>query len=154
MTTPDVGVYPFFSQDHRDCDGAWVALEEAASGARADETRKLWKDFAARMERHFRMEEEVLFPAFEDATGMHGAGPTEVMRIEHNQMRALLAQIGQRVDAGDLDGVLDHGDTLMMLVAQHNAKEENMLYPMADNALHAVWDSLAARLHTYIDPSH
>lgn len=151
MTTPDVGVYPFFSQDHRDCDGAWGALEEAASNARGEETRTLWRDFAGRMERHFLMEEEVLFPAFEDATGMHGSGPTEVMRIEHNQMRGVLAQIGQRVEAGDFTGVLDHGDTLMMLIAQHNAKEENMLYPMADNALGAVWDTLAARLQTYLD---
>lgn len=148
MTT-ETGVYPFFMQDHRNCDGAWVALEEAASNDQLEEARELWQEFRRLMERHFRMEEEVLFPAFEDATGMHGGGPTAVMRIEHDQMRSLLSQIAERVETGDLGGVLDHGDTLMMLVAQHNAKEENMLYPMADNALHAIWDTLASRLESY-----
>lgn len=150
MTTPLEGVYPFFSQDHRECDSAWVALEQAASNSQLAETRDLWEQFRTRMERHFRMEEEVLFPAFENATGMHG-GPTEVMRIEHKQLRSLLAQIGQRVESGDLGGVLDHGDTLMMMIAQHNAKEENMLYPMADDALQAGWDTLAAELKEYVE---
>jgi hemerythrin-like domain-containing protein len=151
MTTPDAGVYLFFSQDHRDCDSSWAALEDAAGGGKTAESLALWKDFLSRMERHFQMEEEVLFPAFEDATGMHGGGPTEVMRLEHKQMRGLLAQIAQRVDAGDLGGVLDHGDTLMMLIAQHNAKEENMLYPMAENHLQPMWMVLAARLQAYVD---
>jgi len=152
MNTPQAGVYPFFSQDHRDCDVAWSALEEAASNDQLAETRKLWEQYRTRMERHFHMEEEVLFPAFEAATGMRG-GPTEVMRIEHGQMRSLLAQIGEHVESGDLGGVLDHGDTLMMLIAQHNAKEENMLYPMADNALHAGWEAVAVQLQAYVDGS-
>ena len=31
--------------------------------------------------------------------------------------------------------MLDHGDTLLMIAQQHNVKEENILYPMADDAL-------------------
>jgi hemerythrin-like domain-containing protein len=107
-------------------------------------------DFSTRMERHFKMEEEVLFPAFEEATGMHGSGPTEVMRHEHRQMRALLQDMSRRADAGDFDGVLDQGDTLLMVIQQHNAKEEGMLYPMADNVLRPAWPAVAQRLRGYL----
>jgi hemerythrin-like domain-containing protein len=39
---------------------------------------------------HFGVEESVLFPRFEQSTGMY-RGPTQVMRGEHVQMRQLLA---------------------------------------------------------------
>ena len=42
------------------------------------------------MLRHFEMEEAVLFPAFEEATGMT-QGPTMVMHAEHVQMKGVLA---------------------------------------------------------------
>ena len=38
--------------------------------------------FLFEMERHFLMEETVLFPTFEDISGMR-QGPTQVMRMEH-----------------------------------------------------------------------
>lgn len=150
MATPDAGASPFFKSDHRECDQAWAALESAAGTADAAVLRTLWTDFSTRMERHFKMEEEVLFPAFEEATGMRGSGPTEVMRHEHRQMRALLQEMSRRADAGDFDGVLDQGDTLLMVVQQHNAKEEGMLYPMADNVLRPTWAGVAQRLLGYL----
>jgi hemerythrin-like domain-containing protein len=101
--------------------------------------------FSARLLHHLAMEEDILFPAFEAATGMRG-GPTHVMRSEHTQMRAVLTEMERRMSTGDLDGLLDQGDTLLMLIQQHNAKEEGMLYPMAEQALGEQWDSLAARL--------
>lgn len=35
----------------------------------------------------------MLFPAFEAATGMTGGGPTQVMRMEHQQMRGAPTQM-------------------------------------------------------------
>jgi len=69
-----------------------------------------------------------------------------VMRAEHRQMRAVLAQMRGAIDGGDTGEVLDQGDTLLMLIQQHNAKEEAMLYPMADQRLGAEWPRLRARL--------
>jgi iron-sulfur cluster repair protein YtfE (RIC family) len=143
------GPVELFTTDHRRCDSLWAKVEVAADRDDGAAVRESFAPFAAGMERHFRMEEEVLFPAFEDATGMHGGGPTQMMRFEHVQMRGLLTQLAGAVERGATREVLDLGDTLLMLVQQHNAKEEAMLYPMADRALGAEWTALAARLADY-----
>jgi hemerythrin-like domain-containing protein len=41
------------------------------------------------------------------------------------------------------------GDTLLMLIQQHNQKEEHMLYTMAERALAADWAKLRERLIAY-----
>ena len=99
------------------------------------------------LETHFASEEELLFPAFEAATGMT-SGPTEVMRGEHRQMRDLLAQMQAAVTSRDSDAFGGAAETLLILMQQHNMKEENILYPMCDNALGSsdVGASLAERL--------
>jgi hemerythrin-like domain-containing protein len=37
-----------------------------------------------------------------------------------------------------------------MFIAQHNNKEEGMLYPMAERALGGQWESLLQRLHSVV----
>ncbi len=140
----------FFTQDHRDCDSSWAAVEAAADGGDAAATRAAFQSFDRAMRRHLDMEEEVLFPAFEEAGGMPGGcGPTFVMRQEHQQMRAVLEAIGEALEADQLDDALDQGDTLLMLIQQHNLKEENVLYPMAREVLQAEWPGLLERLQEY-----
>jgi iron-sulfur cluster repair protein YtfE (RIC family) len=145
MPKPTDGLITFFTDDHRECDELWAALEAAVTVKDEPKARALWPEFSGRLEHHLTMEETILFPAFEAATGMKG-GPTAVMRGEHTQMRGVLAEMDRRVKSGDLDGLLDQGDTLLMLIQQHNAKEEGMLYPMAEQVLAGQWDALAAKL--------
>jgi iron-sulfur cluster repair protein YtfE (RIC family) len=121
----------WFVQDHRDCDSLWVAVEEGAS-TDLDATKEALGNFDSQLRNHLRMEEEVLFPAIERATGMGGMGPTEMMRQEHIGMRRLLDAMAQ---SDDLELILEQGDTLMMLIAQHNSKEEGVLYPLAVQVL-------------------
>lgn len=130
----------FFTQDHRACDELWAEVE--ASSARPEAFAQALRAFDARMRRHFAWEEDLLFPAIEKATGMHGMGPTEIMRQEHRQMKGLLDQMA----GAEPQEVLDQGDTLMMLIQQHNSKEEMMLYPMGQEALWASWPELRGRL--------
>ena len=101
------------------------------------------------MRRHLAIEEEILFPAFDSLSGMGGGGPTAMMRMEHQQMRGLLDQIAVAMESGDAQEALDIGDTLLMLIQQHNVKEEGMLYPMAENMLASQWADLAARIEKY-----
>jgi hemerythrin-like domain-containing protein len=71
------------------------------------------------------------------------------MKTEHQQMLGLLDQIGQAMDAGDAQEALDIGDTLLILIQQHNVKEEGMLYPLAQNMLADEWETIAAELDKY-----
>ena len=120
--------------DHRHCDALFASAETAAAQGRWDSARDHFGRFLAAMARHFSMEEDVLFPAFEDRTGMR-AGPTQVMRMEHAQMRELMDGMTQAAGTGDADRFLGLAETLNMLMQQHNLKEENMLYPMSDRTL-------------------
>jgi hemerythrin-like domain-containing protein len=151
MTSIDIGsgLTAFFEQDHRDCDARWADVEELLDTRDVDAARPAWQKFNAGMRRHIAMEEEVLFPAFESAAKMAGGGPTTVMRMEHQQMRGLLDQIESAMESGDTEQALDIGDTLLMLIQQHNIKEEGMLYPMAENVLADHWSKLAALLEEY-----
>jgi hemerythrin-like domain-containing protein len=130
MTT--IGDY--LTQHHRECDELYASAEQLVSGGDWDAAGRRATRFRGSLERHFRMEEEVLFPAFEEATGMSG-GPTAVMRGEHVQARDLLARMEAALEARDARAWLSAGETLHLLLQQHDMKEEGMLYPMADNAL-------------------
>ena len=152
MTSLSAGPVEFFSNDHRECDALWAKVEEAHNSGETDQALANWKAFVQAMTRHLAMEEEVLFPAFEEASGMgHGGpGPTMVMRAEHTQMRGVMEQMGEAAKEGDFDALLDHGDTLMMLIGQHNMKEESVLYPMASRVLGPEWESLSKKLESYL----
>ncbi len=145
----EAGLAEFFAQDHRDCDSRWAELEGLLDSGNTETTNQAWREFDFAMRRHFAMEEDVLFPAFEARSGMGGGGPTAVMRMEHQQMRGLLDQIGAAMSTGDTEEALDLGDTLLMVIQQHNVKEEGMLYPMAGNMLAGEWAALAEQLEKY-----
>ena len=151
MTTINIeaGLAGFFAQDHRDCDSKWAELEGLLDSGSSDATNQAWKEFDDSMRRHFAMEEDILFPAFDARSGMGGGGPTAMMRMEHQQMRGLLDQIGAAMSTGDTEEALDLGDTLLMVIQQHNVKEEGMLYPMAENMLAGEWAALAEQLEKY-----
>jgi iron-sulfur cluster repair protein YtfE (RIC family) len=119
---------------HKYCDDLFAAAEAAVNEHRWADGNAACDHFQAEMLAHFATEEEVLFPAFEAASGMTG-GPTQMMRFEHAQMRTLLAALATTVTAGDADGFGGTAETLLILMQQHNMKEENILYPMCDRAL-------------------
>lgn len=125
------GLAEFMTYDHHRCDELYAAAENVAQAGDIEATKKLFGAFETGMLHHFDMEEKRFFPAFEQATGMT-QGPTMVMRMEHRQMIGVIAQMRQAALAEDMGGVVRAGTTLMVLMRQHNIKEEQMLYPMGE----------------------
>jgi len=125
----------FLTQDHRRCDGVFAQMEEKANND-LESAKDLVEEFVADMEHHFQMEERVMFEEFEKKTGMT-EGPTAMMRHEHDQMRGLMAQLKSSLEESNKDKFLGTSETLMILLQQHNMKEEQMLYPMAQQHLSA-----------------
>lgn len=139
-----MSIRSLMTDDHRHCDGLFAAAESALDSGPADSARRAMENFRLALLAHFAAEEETLFPAFEARTGITN-GPTAVMRMEHAQMRSLLDAMTQSLSKGDGNTCLAHADTLLILMQQHNLKEENVLYPMCDQHLD---DDLPALLHT------
>ena len=126
----------YMTQDHRHCDDSYAAAEEKVAAGRWDEAAQSWEIFRNALETHLNREESFLFPAFEAQTG-NTQGPTAVMRMEHEQMRSLVSAMDEAIVATDADSFLGLAETLMILVQQHNMKEEQILYPMSDQVLSA-----------------
>lgn len=124
------------TRDHRVCDEAFFRLESAALNKDWATCERAVAQFVRGMRHHFDLEEERLFPAFEQATGMAN-GPTAVMRLEHVQMRTLFTELEAAVAGRDAKGVDGLCETILIMMQQHNLKEENVLYPMLDRALPA-----------------
>lgn len=122
------------SSDHRRCDEIFADAEAFISQGEWERGAPRFSEYRSAMEHHFSLEENVLFPAFEQRTG-HTEGPTEVMRSEHAQMRELLVEMAQTIEQRDADRYLGLSETLLMITQQHNIKEEQMLYRMADQVL-------------------
>lgn len=129
-----MNIKEFMAHDHRACDQVFADAEKAASTEDWATATQTFNAFIDVMERHLGIEENDLFPAFEAATGMT-MGPTEMMRMEHAQMRELFAEMREAVEQQSSDDYLGSSETLLILMQQHNMKEEQMLYNMMDQHL-------------------
>ncbi len=124
----------YLTNDHRSCDELFAQMEQSASKGALADTLPQCQAFMEATERHFQMEERVMFPQFEQKTGMT-AGPTQVMRHEHQQMRSIMGQMVEAVEAENRDKFFGLSETMMIMIQQHNMKEEQMLYNMAQQHL-------------------
>ncbi len=138
----------YLTNDHRKCDEIFAAMEDKASES-LESAKEITAEFVADMEHHFQMEERVMFLEFEQKTGMT-QGPTEMMRQEHAQMRALMQQLSEAIDANNKDKFFGLTETLMILLQQHNMKEEQMLYNMAQQHLSAESDRIVDMMDSLI----
>ncbi len=136
-----MSILEVMANDHKGCDEDFVQAEKEVMNKNFDEARRLWDLFCVRTRRHFRQEEDVLFPAFEDRTGM-SMGPTQVMRMEHQQILSLVTRMSDALNGQNDELFLDLSETMMILLQQHNAKEEQMLYRMCDQVLNDQSDAV------------
>lgn len=141
MTT----ISDFLAPDHQRCDNLFAIAEATAAQGDWNNTATMFSQFHDALLHHFAMEEEVMFPAFEARTGMT-QGPTSMMRSEHRQMTDLLNQMADAVAHQDGDSFLGDADTLLIIMQQHNMKEEQMLYQMADQALAGELEEVVGRM--------
>lgn len=121
----------FLTADHRACDEIFAEMENAVASDNWSDSEKKFDAFVTDLYHHFDMEEQIMFPAFEQKTGMTG-GPTQMMRMEHDQMRSVVGQMKTDIDSKNKDHFFGLSESLMMIMQQHNMKEEQMLYAMAD----------------------
>jgi len=129
-----MNISQFMTNEHRDCDTHFAVAEQAAANGNWEEAEKAFLHFSNETLTHFKREEEELFPAFEAQTG-NTEGPTQVMRYEHEQVRGLIGKLAGALEAQDKDAYLSLCESMMILLQQHNMKEEQMLYAMCERLL-------------------
>jgi len=102
-------------------------------------------------EKHHQREEDVLFPEVE----AHGlTGPSDVMRLEHEEMRPINRELRELADSAesiDFDWFKNRlnamTEALVPTLREHIAKENNVLYPAALEAIDSPerWEQMRQR---------
>lgn len=143
-------VSEYLEADHRRLDAMIPQVEEALAAGSLEKAAARFAEFACGLNRHIDAEERILFPVFEQVTGMAGGGPTFVMRHEHVQIRASMDAATRALHTGDAKGALASIREMVETLGDHNVKEEQMLYPMTDRAVgdDQAKDELVKRLQT------
>jgi hemerythrin-like domain-containing protein len=121
----------YLTDEHRLCDTKFADAEKAVTEGNWQEAEEKFLDFSNQTLTHFAREEEELFPEFEAQTGTT-QGPTQVMKYEHDQVRGLIGKMAEAIESQDKDAYLSLCESMMILLQQHNMKEEQMLYAMCD----------------------
>lgn len=134
-----------FSHEHSHCDELFAQAEQSVANKQWERGIQDFANFQTAMEQHFTKEEQVLFPTVEEHIGP--TGPTHVMRMEHQQMRQVLTDMQESLEQKDSEQYLGLSETLLMLMQQHNAKEEQILYPMSDQILGSEVPTLLNRMN-------
>ena len=127
---PNKSVKDFMEADHDRLDSIYKEFKEKKH-SEIEKAKELFGEFKKGLERHIVWEEEILFPVFEDKTGMKTQGPTVVMRMEHEQIKSCLERILERISGNDPD-TDEIERELEMVLGAHNEKEESILYPWID----------------------
>lgn len=126
----------YMTRDHKRCDELFIALEDALARRDWGDSGERFRGFSQAMARHFALEEEILFPLFEARSG-NSPGPTRVMRMEHTQIRGLFQEMARALRERNIEIYLGLSETLLVMMQQHNIKEEGVLYPLSDQVLGA-----------------
>lgn len=124
-------VCEFFEKDHREID----ALLAAVDYAKPREACEPFREFRARLERHIRWEESLLFPAAAAKAPQLEPGPIRVMLMEHEQIRASTKATLEALEKGDSGAARLAAQALLVALGGHNSKEERILYPACDDLL-------------------
>lgn len=136
------------SGEHRAIEMVLGALDRMAQDAfdrgsidvaAARQAVEFLREFADR--RHHGKEEARLFPAMESAGLPPQHGPTSVMRHEHEVGRAEVRRMDaalrdfEEAKGGAADAFAFAARTFVDLLREHIAKEDEILFPMADRIL-------------------
>jgi hemerythrin-like domain-containing protein len=130
------------SSEHRVIEQVLDCLEAMARGVhergrldveRAGQALEVLRTFADRC--HHGKEEDVLF-AWMARRGMPThAGPIAVMLDEHKAGRAAIARMDAARAAGEAEAFAAAADEYVALLRDHIAKEDGVLFPMAESML-------------------
>ena len=135
----------YMTADHRHCDQYLATFEQAVDHRDWDQADISGLGLKTALLSHFAREEEKLFPDLL-SVDPRARGPVQVMTMEHRQMRALLDELQEAIGSRDATACLGLAETLHYLIQQHNAKEEGILYPLADQGLATQADELVGQL--------
>jgi hemerythrin-like domain-containing protein len=117
----------FMRDDHARLDAMFIEFCGFTASNR-EAAKAAFSLFKQAWHRHMALEETLLFPVFEQRTGLVDHGPSVVMRQEHWRILASLAAIEEHFNETPDDTAQD----LSQSIAAHDRKAKTILYPWID----------------------
>ena len=122
------------SAQHQDVLAQLAAVEAEIGASDASNLATFAGYLEAEVMHHFELEEQALFPLLENhLPTTHG--PLAIMNAEHVEFRQLLQGLTAAVHAGALIAQRTQAVDLIALLRGHIAKEDQVLFPMAERLL-------------------
>lgn len=118
-------------RDHKMFYEEFGDLEKAfQSGASLPEIEAQLESLSTALDIHAQLEDELLFAAMEPIIGP--TGPLTVMRMEHSEIENIFSLLQESSDVATTEGFISR---LLEVARPHFAKEEQILFPMAEKVL-------------------
>ena len=124
-------------EEHRRLRHILDDLLGAAGAGRSDIAASSFATLRRGLHRHISVEDEMVFPAFEERTGMRDSGPTVTMRREHREIERRVEAIADAIEQDDAATVTAQAGELAALLDDHARREEGALYPTCDRLMDA-----------------
>ena len=125
-TIKEKNVNEVLVDDHKRIDHLFESLVIGIQDNKAlEEQQSLFHIFKMGLLRHLHWEEGVLFPVFDELSGLVSS-PTRVLRAQHTELESMISDIEADMASG-FD--LDYLQVLAQYLAIHNENEETLLYP-------------------------
>lgn len=115
--------------------------ETEATHGKLQQLYKQVQQFVSELEPHSEREEGILFEMVAAYIGREN-GPIVVMEYEHDQAKNHLRQfllvanqVGPTTDIAKIRAIADHAAKAYLILSEHFMKEENILFPLAEQFL-------------------
>jgi len=127
-----------FAREHQTVLGKLRELRESLNrlkeGSGVGAERATLEGFSRLIEgdirKHFKNEEEALFPVLGSVPGMRN-GPITVMLAEHDILYNAFNEFNSGVERENREQVINSGERILTVLTDHIHKEDNVLFPLS-----------------------
>ena len=138
-------VEPWLNHDHKQFESAVYCCRSVCDDEDWGTVRNLFQDFLSSYVMHMQLEEDVLFPMYEERAETP-TGAIISLREDHAQILGLAKHIRDLLERGDTQSVPNHMSSLYRLVTKHHKNEEEIFLPMARETLLSDKDKMLSEL--------
>ncbi len=140
----------WLNHDHKNFESAVYKCRSASDDANWPLAQQVFDELVTSYRFHVRIEEEVLFPAYEQHPGVP-RDPTDSLRADHAQIFRLMDHISRQLGQSPNDSLAEDLSLLYRTLISHHEKEEQIFLPMASQALYSDKDAILENLKSRIE---
>ena len=138
----------WLNHDHLEYETLLYDCQAAAEQEDWSSAKALFDKLVSHVKVHMRIEEEILYPAYENAVNIP-QGPTQALREEHDEIVRLMRDLSYILKTNDSELFLDSLLPLERVMLKHHEKEEEIFLPMASHLLLDRRDEIMRKLKEF-----